>query len=146
MSAKRARKPLSTCSPNVNPRPAKRAKATDSANIYDPATFHPMQFTEHEMQSCLPPNTSLTPTAIFNLFWDDMIIEQVVEASNAYAQQKKATKRQWRRPLSTLKLRKFVGITILMGVTRLGRVSCYWSNCILSARSSMSYDRYCQIK
>lgn len=144
MSAKRARKPLSVCDPNVN-RAAKRAK-TVSSPAYDPATFCPMQYIEHAMVPRMLPDIRLAPAAIFGLFWNDEIIGKLVQATNAYAQQKKATKQQWLHPATAIELRRFLGITILMGITRLRRVSRYWSQGLLSAQSSLSYYRYCQIK
>jgi len=47
------------------------------------------------MESRLPPHISLNLAGIFGLVWDDKIIEQLVQASNAYGHPKKATKRQW---------------------------------------------------
>ena len=156
MSAKRSRKPLAKCNSNIQP-PAKKAKhksprkasnlidATEPI-LHDPAAFQPIQGAEHPTKSRVPEETSLTPAAFFGLFWDDSIIEHLVCATNAYAREKKATKQQWRYPISLSELRIFLGITILMGITRLGQVSRYWSDGILSVRSSMSYHRYCQVK
>lgn len=156
MSAKRSRKPLAKCDSNIQP-PAKKAKhksprkasnlidATEPI-LHDPAAFQSIQGAEHLTESRVPEETSLTPAAFFGLFWDDSIIEHLVCVTNAYAREKKATKQQWRYPISLSELRIFLGITILMGITRLGRVSRYWSDGILSVRSSMSYHRYCQVK
>ena len=147
MSAKRSRKPLSAYSPNVNP-PAKRAKTATSSGstVNDPTIFDPIEYTEHAMDPRIPPDINLTPPAIFGLFWNDTIITKLVQATNAYARQKKASSRQWPHPTTVPEFRRFLGITILMGLTRLGKIGRYWSHGIVSARKSMSFNRYCQIK
>ena len=147
MSAKRSCEPLSAYSPNVNC-PAKRAKTATSSGstVNDPTIFDPMEYTEYAMDPRIPPDINLTPTSIFGVFWNDTRITKLVQATNAYARQKKASSRQWPHPTTVLEFRRFLGITILMGLTRLGKIGRYWSHGIVSARRSMSFNWYCQIK
>ena len=97
-----------------------------------------MQYIEHAMTPRMAPDSRLAPATVFGLFWNDKIIGELVQATNAYAQQKKATKQQWLHPATAIELRRVLGITILMGITRLGRVRRYWSQGLLSAQSSLS--------
>lgn len=147
MSAKRSRKPLSAYGPNVNPT-AKRAKtsAGSGSTVNAPETFDPMGYTAHEMDSRIPPDIGLIPGSIFGLFWDDTIITKLVQVTNAYAKAKTASLQQGPHPTTVLEFRRFLGITILMGLTWLGKISRYWSHGIVSARRLMSFNRYCQIK
>ena len=146
MSAKRARKPLSSCDANIA-RSAKRVKSKATEQILqEAAAFRPMREAEHPTESLVSEGTSLTPVAFFSLFWDDSIIQQLVQATNAYARRKGATKQQWRRPITVAEFRTFLGITILMGVMPLRPISRYWTAGQVSAHSSMSYYRYRQVK
>ena len=146
MSAKRACKPLSSCDSNVS-RSAKRVKSKATEQILqDVAEFRPISGAEHTTESRVPEETSLTAVAFFRLFWDESIIQQLVRATNAYARRKGATKQQWRYPIAVAEFRTFLDITILMGVMRLGPITRYWTTGLVSARSSMSYYRYCQVK
>ena len=50
-------------------------------------TNHPAL--EHHAKARVPQDIELTPIAFFNLFWDDSILNQIVQATNAYARARK---------------------------------------------------------
>ena len=87
MSAKRTRKPLAALSSNI-PAPKKQKIDLKKAPITQPPdTFTPLDYPapEHLAKACIPHNTELSPIAFFKLFWDDSILDRIVEATNAYA-------------------------------------------------------------
>ncbi|RPA91436.1 hypothetical protein L873DRAFT_307093 [Choiromyces venosus 120613-1] len=65
---------------------------------------------------------------------------------NVYARRKSTMKQQWWYPITVAGFCTFLGITILMGIMRLGPVSHYWTEGQVSAHSSMSYYCYHQVK
>lgn len=116
MSANRARKLLSSCDSNV-PQSAKRIQSKVTEQILqEAAEFRPMSGAEHSAESRVPKESSLTPVALFCVFWDKSIIQHLVRVTNAYARRKGATKQQWRYPITVAEFHTFLGITILMGV------------------------------
>ena len=147
MSAKRSHKPQLAYSPNVNS-PGKRAKTATSSGstVNDPTIFDPMGYGEHAIDPRIPPDINLTLPAIFGLFWNDTIITKLVPATTAYVRQKKVSPQHWPHPTTVSEFRRFLEITILMGLARLGKIGRYQSHSIVSARRSMSFNRYCQIK
>jgi hypothetical protein len=69
----------------------------------------------------LPPGTPLSPIGIFSLYWDDEILEKIVESTNQYASIKRkllpaylVRYRKW-KPVSIGEFRRFLTTTILMG-------------------------------
>src|SRR5437879_2056824 len=107
MSAKRACNPISSCDSNVS-RSAKRVKSGATEILQDVAGFGPMNGVEHATELRVPEETSLTPVAFFSLFWDDNIIQQLAQATNAYVRRKDATKQQWRHPITVVESRTFL--------------------------------------
>ena len=124
---------------------------------------------EHRAEARVPEDTELSPIADF---WDESILDQIVEATNVYALAKRRPpppppppppphaacaadapirtlqrQRKW-KPLNRADLRRFISITTLIGAVRLPSHRLYWSFChggILS-KSGLSFDRYSQIK
>lgn len=113
-----------------------------------PETFQPLRLIEHEPESLVPNNTTLTPIQFCSLFWNDDILRQIVQATNAYADLKRQGKRDkgWIRPLTVMELRKFLGINIMMGIIRLSNRSQYWRKGRLTGNQALSFRRYAQIK
>jgi len=101
-----------------------------------PETFQPLRLIEHEPESLVPDNTTLTLIEFFSLFWNDDILGQIVQATNPYADLKRQGKQDkwWICPLTVIELRKFLGITIMMGIIRLSNRSQYWRKGRLTGR------------
>lgn len=62
-----------------------------------------------------------SPLAIFNYFFDDNLMQMIVDESNKYAQQTKII-----LDLSITELRAFFGICIIMGFHKLPSIRMYW--------------------
>ena len=164
-SAKRARKPLAEVTPNI-PAPKRQntsnlKRALIKFTTLPPETFVPLDHPapEHHAEVRIPEHTELTPAA-FDLFWDDSILERIAEATNDYANPKRAAwsakmpgtlqrQRRW-KPLRIVELRRFLRITILTGIIRLPSRHLYWPlrrNSFLGVSgAALSFNRYTQIK
>ena len=103
----------------------------------------------------IPESIELTPIAFFNLFWDDSILNTIVEDPSAYALAKHAQVesssclrlRKW-KPLNVVNLKRFISATTTLGATRLPSRRLYWSfqrGGILS-KSALSFNYYAEIK
>ena len=69
--------------------------------------------------TCIPEGTEHTPYGYFSLFWDDGILQQIADATNAYALRKRtewqaatvhgsqAIQRRW-KPVTPCELRRFL--------------------------------------
>ena len=127
-----------------------------------PESFVPLDHPapEHRAEARVPEHTALTPVAFFNFFWDDSILERIVQATNDYANARRAAwsakmpgtlqhQRRW-KTLNIAELKRFLGITILSGIIRLPSRHLYWSfrrNSLLSTSgAALSFNRYTQIK
>lgn len=164
MSAKRARKVLNPIDPNIqkSSRSYKRQKTNLPDPIYsDPSIFVPMSYIEHSSEPKLPdhigigPGQSLDPLSIFDQFWDNIILSKLVDATNAYAKEKGATRQQWRHNTTIAESRVFLGITIIMGVVRVPNIRRYWTFGLLGKKGhgvsleggkSIGIRRYCEIR
>ena len=70
----------------------------------------------------------------FSLYWGDEILDEIVAATNLYAKSKQNAippelrdhQREW-RPLTVTELKRFLGATIFMGVTKAPQHADYWS-------------------
>jgi len=110
-------------------------------------TIQPLCLLPHEPESLVPTNGELSPVGFFSLFWMDEILGNIVEATNTYANLKQVThSSKWSHPVSIKELRKFLGVTIMMGITHLSNTRHYWSCGLLSRYNSLSLRRYLQIK
>lgn len=159
MSAKRAQKSLHRQGPSRKKRscegdeeelgvePGPLDPSTTGTFMTPPETFQPLRLLPHEPESLVPADVELTPIGFFSLFWTDEILGSIVEATNAYAKLKQETRSsKWSHPVTITELRKFLGVTIMMGITRLSNTRHYWSRGLLSRRNSLSLRRYLQIK
>ncbi|PZC82864.1 hypothetical protein B5X24_HaOG209307 [Helicoverpa armigera] len=104
----------------------------DNWNAEPPSTTHrPPVFTSRE--EILVDDTKTTPFDFFKLFFTDAFLEQIVEATNAYAieLQAKATPhdtiRDW-KPLTIENLKTFLSILFHMGFIRITSFSEYWTS------------------
>lgn len=110
MSAKRARKLLAALFPNV-PAPTKtkeqskgsshKTHNTTSQGLHQPAS-------KHCAKARGPKNTEPSPIAFFGLYWDESILDQIVEVTNAHTLAKRAayTALADMRPIGTLHLER----------------------------------------
>jgi len=154
MPAKHAQKP----SNNQGQSKRRRSSLTQTSTTYGSSTqgmaiapaetFKPLQLIPHEPQSLVPDDTELTPLAFFSLFWNDYILSQIAQATNAYADHKRQGKlgKGWSHPVSTTELQKFLGITIMMEVIRLSNRSQYWRQDRMVGKNTLSFRQYRQIK
>jgi len=87
----------------------------------------------------------LTPLAYFEMFFDESIMQHIVDQSNLYAIQ---TNLGNPLQLDCLELAKFLGILMKMSVIALPRSRLYWSKAldITQINSVMSRDRFEMIK
>ena len=67
----------------------------------------------------------MTPTALFNLFFDDDVMECIVDQTNLYANQVK-NKPNFLTSVSEMK--KFFAILLISGYCKLPRMHMYWEN------------------
>jgi hypothetical protein len=95
----------------------------------------------HEAYNTLPTNPSklegfdFTPVSVFRLFWSGEMLETITRNTNIYAKLQgaehtrngKGQGRSWKE-LTVDELKIWLGITILMGVTREPSVKDYWRN------------------
>lgn len=102
--------------------------------------FEPLVYTQSENTPQLPPNfNSSDPMALFNLFFDDEVIEIIVEATNKNAKYKmakfdagrdtqraEAQQRRW-RDVTSDEILAYLGISIWMGCQRLKTIKEYWN-------------------
>jgi len=150
MSAKRARKPLAEASANRRKKP-KESGATAPAETFTPISHRKP---EHTGEPRIPEGTTLSPLPIFSLYWGDEILEEIVTATNLYAKSKqngippelRDLQREW-RPLTVSELKRFLGATIFMGVTKAPQRADYWSRAFVNMpKCSLPLRRYEQIK
>jgi hypothetical protein len=77
----------------------------------------------------------VTPVSVFRLFWSGEMLERMRRNSNIYAKlqgaertrNRKGQARSWKE-MTVDELKIWLGITILMGVTREPSVKDYWRN------------------
>jgi len=150
MSAKRARKPLAEASANRRKKP-KESSATAPAETFTPISHRKP---DHTGEPRIPEGTTLSPLSIFSLYWGDEILEEIVTATNLYAKSKqngippelRDLQREW-RPLTVSELKRFLGATIFMGVTKAPQRADYWSRAFVNMpKGSLPLRRYEQIK
>ena len=146
--------------------PKKRAKA-----LVPPVTAPPEQFVPlhqvggpglYSSNTCIPEGTEHTPYAYFSLFWDNCILQQIADATNAYALAKCTTattswqaatasgcqviQRQW-KPVTPCELRRFLSALVFMGYTRsTPRQFAHLRHCRFLPKGSISQNRYDQTK
>ena len=92
MSAKRVQKPLTELSSNLLLPAKKQKKAAPNIEltIQPSETFVPVNHSALDhAKARVPQDIELTPIAFFNLFWGDSILDQIVQATNAYARARK---------------------------------------------------------
>ncbi|KAJ1115068.1 hypothetical protein NDU88_003296 [Pleurodeles waltl] len=91
---------------------------------------------------CRVNTENFLPVNFFELFMDDIFLEEIVEQTNLYAEQflrdKAARLRPHSRasrwiPTNLKELKKFLGLTFLMGLIRKPSLSSYWSTSPLMA-------------
>lgn len=114
MSAKRAPKLLAALFPNV-PAPKKRRNNPKEALI-KPTTLPLKAFipldqpaSKHCDKARGPKNTEPSPIAFFGLSWDESVLDQIVEVTNAHTLAKRAayTALVDMRPIGTLHLERY---------------------------------------
>ncbi|KAJ1154739.1 hypothetical protein NDU88_007482, partial [Pleurodeles waltl] len=104
---------------------------------------------------CRVNTENFLPVNFFELFMDDIFLEEIVEQTNLYAEQflrdNAARLRPHSRasrwiPTNLEELKKFLGLTFLMGLIRKPSLSSYWSTSPLMATAIfpaiMSRNRY----
>ena len=72
-----------------------------------------------------------TPFDFFSLFFDDDIMDHIVEQTNLYATQNPPSARYKWYPTCSDEIKLFLGMIIAMGVHRLPQLKDYWSSDIL---------------
>ena len=97
-----------------------------------------------------------TPEECFALFFDDSLLDYIVDCTNEYAQKKIAAKeltdralyRNW-RPVTREEMKGFLAIILNMGIIQLSNLKDYWSTDdttnLTFFRSVFSRDRFFQI-
>jgi hypothetical protein len=150
MSGKRARKPLAEVSANRRKKP-KESGATAPAETFTPFSHWKP---EHAREPRVPKGTALSPLAIFSIYWGDDILDEIVVATNLYAESKRNgippelrdLQRGW-KPLTITELKRFLGATIFMGVAKVPQRADYWSRAFVNMpKGSLPLRRYEQIK
>ncbi|KAJ1153167.1 hypothetical protein NDU88_005929 [Pleurodeles waltl] len=107
------------------------------------------------LPGCNANTENFMPINFFELFMDDMFLEEIVEQTNLYAEQHlrdnaarlrpHSRAAQW-IPTNLEELKKFLGLTFLMGLIRKPSLASYWSTSPLMATAifpaTMSHNRY----
>ncbi|XP_069092145.1 piggyBac transposable element-derived protein 4-like [Pleurodeles waltl] len=107
------------------------------------------------LPGCRVKTENFLPISFFQLFMDDVFLEKIVEQTNLYAEQYLRDNRASLRPHSRAtrwiptnleELKKFLGLTFLMGLIRKPSLSSYWSTSPLMTTAifsaTMSRNRY----
>lgn len=103
------------------------------------------------LQQQVPNN--LSPTDVFNLIVDDEVIGFIVTETNRFAEQKIASQRKTKSarinkwsPTNNEEVRRFLGLTLWMGLVKLSTLKDYWSTRKMYKQdvpqSTMSRNRY----
>ena len=66
------------------------------------------------------------PLGLFSLFFDDTLVDLIVEETNRYAEQTlQGTDKEW--STDAAEIRAYMGFMILMGINHLSEIRDYWS-------------------
>ena len=80
----------------------------------------------------LPPNTDLSAISLFELFFDNDTITHFVQATNAYAEEKKHKKAMYKRykykQLTNDEMKRFVTVLLLLGITGVRSYTKAWNS------------------
>ena len=99
----------------------------------------------------LSPNTDTSAISLFELYFDDTTIAHFIEATNAYAEEKKHTKKaMYRRfkykQLTNDEMKRFVTVLLLLGITGVRSYTKAWNSrnaqYILRLNELMTRNRY----
>ena len=80
------------------------------------------------------PASCQTPEDCFSLFFDDILLQYLVDTTNSYAEKKLATMtissrslyRNW-RPVTAEEMKGFIAVVLNMGIVQLTNLKDYWS-------------------
>ena len=65
------------------------------------------------------------PLGLFSLFFDDTLVDLIVEETNRYAEQTLQGTEEW--STDAAEIRAYMGFMILMGINQLPEIRDYWS-------------------
>ena len=65
------------------------------------------------------------PLGLFSLFFDDTLVDLIVEETNRYAEQTLQGTKEW--STDAAEIRAYMGFMILMGINQLPEIRDYWS-------------------
>ncbi|XP_071580675.1 piggyBac transposable element-derived protein 4-like [Temnothorax nylanderi] len=123
----------------------------DGSQIFEDTYFYP-SIKDFEGSSEINSNISISgnnPIDYFNYFCDSSLLQNIIDETNRYETQNdeiKSSHMQSWRPLTKHELENFLGLSILMGHVRKGKVKSYWSTDLLLHTpiffQTMCRDRY----
>jgi len=85
-------------------------KTVESKTVNPAETLDPLHHRkpEHIAMTRIPEGTELSPIAIFSLYWEESVLRQIVDSTNAYAESKRHPDKRFRpwKPTSVGELRQ----------------------------------------
>ena len=121
--------------------------STVDAEFKEPPQFQPLRTPGPH----IPPNTEISASGLFNLYYDDALLERLVKSTNEYAEENKNKKKSMYKrfkyhALDKHEIMRFITVLLLLGITEVRSYRKAWNTknaqVILRLNELMSRNRF----